>query len=99
MAANRSLGGIGKLYSDDVLVGEVYYNIRVEPQRGFIVGSIVFVGVEIELPGDDSPYRLILEDGRSMILTIGRSSSAPLAAWSCVSRDGILHTEPSYSFS
>ena len=99
MAVNRSLGGIGKLYCDDLLLGEVYYNIKAEPQHGFTVGSIVSVGMEIELFADSCPYRLILEDGRSMNLTIERNSLLPFSAWSCVSGDGILHAEPSYSFS
>ncbi len=99
MAVTKSLGGIGRLYRDDFLLSEVYYNIKLDQLLDHKVGTIVFVDTDIELPNDNSHYCLFLEDGRYLKLTISRNSSSRFSPYSCTSCDGILYSECSYLFS
>src|SRR5689334_1015812 len=87
----RSLGGIGKLYYDDLLIGEVYYNIRQGKLPAQLLCSVVFVGKDVELPSDSRLYFLFIEDGRYLIVTLHRDRA--LAPYICSSQDGMLHSE------
>jgi hypothetical protein len=92
---NRSLGGIGKLYQDDALLGEVYYNIKQEQPPGRFVCTTVFVGNEIDLTANasDTLYRLFLENNHDILVTLCKARPAPHAPYSGVVRDGKLHSE------
>jgi hypothetical protein len=103
MLVNRSLGGIGKLYLGDTLMGDVYYNIRQDQPPDSLECSVVFVGKEVELPPDlavgatqengrGGCYRLFLEDGRYLIVTVSKKSSLPHAPYICTSCDGLFHS-------
>jgi hypothetical protein len=97
MQIQRSLGGIGKLYRQNMLLSEVYYSVKQNQADGSIYGSIVCVGQDINLPLDDDPYYLLLEDKRLLILSLTRESKAPFAPYSFTSCDGILHSAQSSS--
>jgi hypothetical protein len=97
MHLTRSLGGIGKLYRDDACLGEVYYNIKPNQRPGQLLCTIVFVGKDLDLPNDNRVYRLYLEDGRYLIVTLRKVRQAHRSPYNCISCDGILHSEYSYS--
>jgi hypothetical protein len=97
MIPNKSLGGIGNLYLDDTLLGEVYYNIRQDQPPGSILCSMVFVGNDVELPDDKGRYRLLLEDGRYLLVTLYAARPGAYAPYLCASCDGIWHSELSYA--
>jgi hypothetical protein len=87
MPAKRSVGGIGKLYphDGDVLIGEVYYSLVGEAQQRPLHGSIVFVGLDVDIPNDERLYRLLLEDGRCIILLLTKSPTARFAPYTFAS--------------
>ena len=95
MILNRSLGGLGRLYDGDALLGEVYYNIREGQTAASPVCSVVFVGNDVELPADNRSFRLYLEDGRYLVLNLTRNRAD--APYTCTSFDGVLHSELAYS--
>lgn len=95
MQIQRSLGGIGRLYRHDTLLGEVYYSVKQNQTDGSIYGSIVCVGQDVDLPIDDQSYCLLLEDARSLIVSLMRDSKTPFAPYSFTSRDGIIHSASS----
>jgi hypothetical protein len=86
----RSIGGLGKLYDDGQLVGNVYYNIKQDQQRGLLC-TVVFLGRDIEIPEDNRHYRLILEDGRYLIVTLRHTRPTAGSPYAGISCDGILH--------
>jgi hypothetical protein len=94
MPLNRSLGGIGKLYHDDALLGEVYYNIKQEQPPGQLVCTTVFVGNEVDLTANatDTRYHLLLENNQYMIVTLSKARALPHAPYTGVAHDGTLHT-------
>jgi hypothetical protein len=92
MIFDRSLGGIGRLYDEDTLLGEVYYNIRQNQTPGEIMSTVVFVGDDLELSPTGGCYRLILEDGRYLIGALSRTRQDGRSPYTHISCDGILHT-------
>lgn len=95
MAVDRSIGGIGQLFCEDELVGQVYYNIAAKQPRGIVVCTIVFIEREVTLPNDDQRYKLCLEDDRYMLVTISPSRDGQLSPYFCTASDGILHNDSS----
>jgi hypothetical protein len=95
MPLNRSLGGIGKLYHDDALLGEVYYNIKQEQPPGPLVCTAVFVGSEVDLAGNaaDTLYSLLLENRQYMLVTLSKVRPGGQAPYVGVAHNGKLHTE------
>ena len=91
MDRRRSLGGIGHLYSDDVLQGDVYYNIQKNQPPGKVMCTLVFVGRDIELAGGTTRYRLVLEDGSYLFIVLLGTRAAPNLPYTFVSPDGIFH--------
>jgi hypothetical protein len=96
MMMKRSLGGIGALYRDGTLLGKVYYNLKQEQPPGELVCTLVFVGDDVDLPAGQQRYRLWLEDGQYLVLTLKKmrpASRSPYVGYSC---DGIFHSVPPY---
>lgn len=93
MAVNRSLGGIGKFYDGDHPLGEVYYNINLTQATDKMECSLVFVGSDVDLSHSSHRYRLILEDGRYLIVSITKGRHIPYAPYHCTSCDGVFHSD------
>ena len=93
MAMNRSLGGIGKLYEGEHLLGEVYYNIKLAQTMDRMECSLVFVGSDVELVHSSQRYRLFLEDGRYLLVAVTNSRHIPYAPYHCTSLDGVFHSD------
>ncbi len=99
MVEKRSLGGIGSLYRDNVLLGRVYYNLKQDQPPGIIVCTLVFIDDEVDIPDDKQRYRLWLEDGRYLLVTLQKMrpvSHSPYVAYSC---DGIFHAALTHTYS
>lgn len=96
MVKHRSLGGIGRLYQGEVALGDVYYNIKREQPPGSLECTLVFIGKEMELPSDGKRYRLVLEDGHSMTITLRKGRAKPNAPYIGTSCDGVVHFQSSY---
>jgi hypothetical protein len=91
MVVSRSLGGIGRVFRDDVMLGQVYYNIRQGQSPGHLECSVVFIGNDVTLPVDKRPSLLFLEDGRYLLVDLVRQR--PDAPYSCTLHDEALHSE------
>lgn len=99
MLMRRSLGGIGALYRDNELLGKVYYNLKQNQSPDVIVCTIVFVGDDVELPNDDQQYRLWLEDGQYLLLTLHRMRDKLPSPYVGFSSDRVFHAAVKYLYS
>src|SRR5262245_57884815 len=90
MLLNRSVGGMGRLYSGELLLGEVYYNIRQGISPEFVVCSVVFVGSDVELSEDARPFQLLIEDGRTLTVTLERERAN--SPYLCTLEAEMLHS-------
>jgi hypothetical protein len=99
MMMKRSLGGIGALYRDGALLGKVYYNFKQEQRPGVIVCTLVFVGDDVDLPRGNQRYRLWLEDGQYLILTLQKTRPALSSPYIGISCDGVFHSAMTYVYS
>jgi hypothetical protein len=95
----HTIGGIGQLWQDDRMLGAVYYNLYLQqpnsarqdkpPQDGDLVsdGELVFLGEDIELD-PAATYRLLLEDARTLDVTVTRDQSKRRAPYQLHTADG-----------
>lgn len=97
MAINRSLGGIGTFFQEDEVVGQVYYNIATKQPRGVIMCNIVFLDKDIILPQNEQLYKLFLEDGRYLFVTVSPNDPRYPSSYLCTAWDGKLHNDDSDS--
>lgn len=82
---------------DDGWVGKIYYNLKPAQPPGIIICTIVLMDNDVELLTDRSRYRVVLDDGRYLIVTLTKVRPVPHSPYVCFSADGVFHSESSYS--